>query len=64
MKRINFPWTDGRDVDYQTYEPNPTHIESSGQGKTRPVTSNPLKVWRQIAPPRTPHGMSECSGQA
>ena len=29
MKRINLPWTDGRDVHYPTNEPNPAYVEIS-----------------------------------
>ena len=44
-------------------EPNPTHGESSGQGK---VDSDFLNLARRfganIVPPRMPHEMNECLG--
>ena len=62
MKIINLLWTDGRDVHHPTNEPNPTHVESLGQGKTR---LNLIKLHQRfgtkIVPPKMPHGMSKCS---
>jgi hypothetical protein len=31
VKRINFSWTDGRDVHYPTVDPNSGHVESLGR---------------------------------
>ena len=45
VKRINLPWTDSRHVHYPTNEPNLTHVESSGWGKTCP---NFLKLVRMF----------------
>jgi hypothetical protein len=63
VKRINLPWTNSRDVHYPRNEPNPAHVESSGQGK---ACLDFFKLARRfgakIVPPRMPHGMSECLG--
>ena len=40
MKKINLLWTDSRDVQYPIDEPNPVHVESSGQGKARLTSSS------------------------
>ena len=43
MKRINLSQTDGRDVNYPTCKPNPTHVESSGRGKPHPTFFEPTQ---------------------
>ena len=63
MKRINLSWTDGRDVYYAMDKSNLAHIESSSRGKVHPnFLTTGLKIWRQVMPPRMPHGMNECLG--
>jgi hypothetical protein len=45
-------------------EPNPAHVESLGRGETRPEFFKPARWFgAKIVPPRTSHGMSECSGR-
>ena len=64
VKRINILWTDGRDVHYPTDEPSPAHVERWGRGKVRPDFFKP--AWwfgAKIVPPKTSHGMGECSDQ-
>jgi hypothetical protein len=64
MKRIYLSWTNGRDVHYPTDEPNVAHVESSGRGEARPDFFKPVqRIGAKIVPPRTPHGMIECSSQ-
>ena len=63
VKSTNFLWTNGRDVHHPMDEPNPTHVESSGQGKTRPNFFKPTRRFgTRSVPPRTPYGMIDCLG--
>jgi hypothetical protein len=41
VKKIILSWVDGRDAHYPTYEPNPTHVERLGSGKTYLSFSKP-----------------------
>jgi hypothetical protein len=61
MKTINLPWTESKDVQYLTSEPNLTRVEGFGQIKTRPTFYKPAQRFDiEIVPPKMPHGMSEC----
>ena len=63
VKRINFSWTDGRDVHYPTVDPNSAHVESLGREKAPPNFFKPTQRFgAEIMLPKTPHEMSECLG--
>ena len=61
MKRIKLPCTANRDVHYLMDEPNPVHVESSGQRKACLGFFEPFQMFgAKIVSFRTSHGMSEC----
>ena len=63
-KRIYPLMIDGQDELNLTEEPNRALDGSSGRGKARPELSSRARWFgAKIVPPRTPHGMSECSGR-
>ena len=62
-KEKNYPLIiNGQDELNPTEEPNQALDRSSGWGKARPELSSRARWFDTIiVPPRTPHGMSECS---
>ena len=61
MKRVNYVWTNGRDVCYPMNELNLAHVESSDEGKARPNFSKLTRRFgAKFVSPRVPHGMTEC----
>ena len=60
---MNLPRTDGRDVHHPMDEPNPAHIESSRQVKSRSGFFKLVhRFGAKFLPPRTLHRMSKCLG--
>jgi hypothetical protein len=63
VKRIKLSCTANRDVHYPMDEPNPVHVESSGQRKACLGFFKPFQMFgAKIVSFRTSHGMSECLG--
>ena len=57
MKRINLSWTNNRDVQHPTDEPNPAHVEGLDRGKACPNFFKPTQRFgAKIVSPGTPHG--------
>jgi hypothetical protein len=55
---------DGQDWNNPTEEPHPALDGSSGRGKARPEISSRARWFgAKIVPPKTPHGIGECSGR-
>jgi hypothetical protein len=59
VKKINFPWINGRDVHYPTNEPNPAYVRSLSKGKPHPRFFKPARRFgADCLPPGMPHTMT------